>query len=314
MLKELSSEDLKLLMELQYNFPISETPYTDLAYKLDLNPDYVISKLLEFKRSGIIKRVGANLNYKSIGFIKTACLVAFACRDDEVQRIARIINESFPDINLKHNYLRDHERYKVWFTVKGESLEKIFKEVEEVANACKVKDYLVLPSKRVYKMSVKYDLYKGISWSYGVERDPETVEDEELIDLLIKLQNIPISERPFKFEGYSEIEVVEIVKEMIKKGVFRDFYGVLRERAIGFKENGMNLVKTDEPEKVARKLLNYPQITHLVERNTPDNWRYPLYFMVHADEREKIECFKRDVSEDLGVEITTLYSIASLKD
>ncbi len=314
MLKELSSEDIKLLMELQYNFPISETPYTDLAYKLDLNPDYVISKLLEFKRLGIIKRVGANLNYRAIGFIRKACLIAFSCRDDEVQRIAKIINESFPDINLKHNYLRDHEKYKVWFTVKGESLEKIFGEVERVAKACNVKDYLILPSRRVYKMSVKYDLYKGISWSYGVEREPKIVEDKELIDLLIKLQNIPISERPFKFEGYSEVEVVEIVREMIRKGVFRDFYGVLRERAIGFKENGMNLVKTEEPEKVARKLLNYPQITHLVERDVPDSWRYPIYFMVHADEREKIENFRREVSEDLDVEILTLYSIASLKD
>ncbi|ADB57092.1 Lrp/AsnC family transcriptional regulator [Archaeoglobus profundus] len=314
MSRELSSEDLELLMELQYNFPISETPYTDLAYRLDLDPDSVISKLSNFKKIGIIKRVGANLNYKAIGFIKVACLVAFACKDNDVQRIARVINESFPDINLKHNYLRDHERYKVWFTVKGESLEKIFEEVERVAKACDVKDYLILPSKRVYKMSVKYDLYKGISWSYGVERDPETVEDRDLIDLIIRLQNIPILERPFKFEGYSETEVVDIIKEMIKKGVFRDFYGVLRERAIGFKENGMNLVRTDEPEKIARKLLKYPQITHLVERGVPENWKYPIYFMVHASEREKIEDFKREVSEELGVEILTLYSVANLKD
>ena len=311
MLKELSSDDLRLLMAVQYEFPISETPFTDLAYELDLNPRYVIDRLREFKRKGILKRVGANLNYRAIGFIKKACLVAFNCRD--VERVARIINESFPDLNLKHNFLRDHERYNIWFTVKDESLEKIRKRVEEVAKLCNVRDYLILPSKRVYKMSVKYDLYRGISWSYGFEREPKEVE-KDLVDIVLKLQSIPIEERPFRFDGYSELEVVDIVREMIKRGVFRDFYGVLRERAIGFKENGMNLVKTENPERVAKKLLRYPQITHLVERDVPENWRYPIYFMVHANSRDKIEEFKGEVCDELGIEILTLYSLANLKD
>lgn len=312
MLKGLSSEDLKILMEIQYNFPITETPFIDLAQNLDLDPSFVIERLREFKKIGILKRVGANLNYKAIGFIKKACLIAFSCRDDEVEKVANAINEKFPDINLKHNFLRDHEKYKIWFTLKDESIEKIREKVVELAEKLRIRDYLILPSKRVYKMSVKYDLYRGISWSYGVEREPEEVE-KDLVDVVLRLQNIPIEERPFKFEGYSESEIVDIIKEMIEKGVFRDFYGILRERAIGFKENGMNLVKTDEPEKVAKRLLRYPQITHLVERDVPENWNYPIYFMVHANSREKIEGFKREVCDDLGIEILTLYSLANLK-
>lgn len=311
MLRELSSDDLRILMAIQYNFPISETPFVDLAQNLDLNPNFVIDRLRDLKRMGFIKRIGANLNYKAIGSIRRACLIAFSCKDEDVYKIARAINESFSNLKLKHNFLRDHEKYKIWFTVKDESIEKIREKVEDLARICNVDNYLILPSKRVYKMSVKYDLYRGISWSYGFEREPKEVESE-LVDLVLKLQDIPIEERPFKFSNYSENEVVDVINEMLKKGVFRDFYGVLRERAIGFNENGMNLVKTDCPREIAKKLLRYPQITHLVEREVPENWKFPLYFMVHANSREKIENFKRIVCNDLNVEILTLYSLEDL--
>ncbi len=312
-LRELSSEDKRILMAIQYDFPISETPFIDLSQNLDLSLNKLILRLKEFKQRGIIKRIGANLNYKAIGFIKRACLIAFACDYRDVYKIAKTINESFPDINLKHNYLREHERYKIWFTLKDESFEKIADKVKKVAEMCGVKDYLILPSKRVYKMNVKYDLYKGISWSYGFEKEPKEV-DREIVDLIVRLQDIPIDERPFRFKGYSECEVVDLIREMLEKGVFRDFYGVLRERAIGFNENGMNMIRTEKPERIAKKLLKYPQITHLVEREFPKNWDYSLYFMVHADVRKKIEEFKKLVQEDLDVEITTLYSVTSLKE
>jgi len=306
-LRVLSSEDKRILMAIQYNFPISETPFIDIAHDLNLDPRKLISKLREFKERGIIKRIGANLNYKAIGFIKRACLVAFSCRMEDVPRIAKMINESFPEINLKHNYLRDHERYRVWFTLKDASIERIFERVENVAEVCGVNDYLILPSKRVYKMSVKYDLYKGISWSYGFEREPSEV-DSDLVDTVVKLQDIPIEEKPL------DSDVVSLIREMLKKGVFRDFYGVLSERAIGFNENGMNIVRTENPERVARKLLKFPQITHLVERECFGDWNYSIYFMVHADDRVKIENFRREVEDDLKIEVETLYSLVNLKD
>ena len=78
----------------------------------------------------------------------------------------------------------------------------------------------------------------------------------------------------------------------------------------------MNLVKIEpkEAEKIALKLVkDFPQITHLVERSVPENWKYPIYFMIHADSRQKIESIRREVSERFGVEVITLYSKMNLK-
>ncbi len=315
--------DKKILMAVQYELPLTEQPFSDLAEELGLKSEVLIDRLREFRRDGVLKRVGANLNYRAFGRIGRAVLVAFACRDEDVPRVAKTINESIDTIRLKHNYLRDHPRYRVWFTFKGRNLDELIEKVREIATKCGVEDYLLLPSKRVYKMDVKYDLFRGISWSErGLERvDVPKVEELGIpAEMLFELErNLPIDERPFKAVaeryGYSESELVDLVSELIERGVIRDFSGVLRERKIGFSENGMNMVRIDpeEAEKLALKLVNeFPQITHLVEREVPENWAYPLYFMVHADSREKIERVRREVEERYGVEVVTLYSIKNL--
>ncbi len=314
----------RILMEVQYNLPLTEHPFVDLAENLGLNANEIIEKLKEFKQKGIIKRIGANLNYKAFKNIGKAVLVAFACSEDDVLRIARIINESIDSISLKHNFLRNHERYKIWFTFKGRSKEELLRKVEELAKKCGVDDYLFLPSKRVYKMDVKYDLFKGISWSEkGLEKDDVPKVDELGIDarMLFELERkLPISERPFKDVAskysYRESELVDLIAELIDKGVIRDFSGVLRESKIGFRENGMNMVKIEPEEagKLALRLVrNFPQITHLVEREVPERWCYPIYFMVHADSRDKIEDVRKEVEEKYGIEILTLYSRMNLK-
>jgi DNA-binding Lrp family transcriptional regulator len=314
-MSKVSSSDVDILMAVQYNLPLTEQPFVDLAEYLGVKAEDLLKSLRRLKVEGYIKRIGANANYKAFGIIRKACLVAFACDDNDVFRIADVINRSFNPLSLKHNFWREHDKYKVWFTVKGKSLDEIVKAVESVAKACGVDDYLILPSKRVYKMDVKYDLRKGISWSYGVEKENVPLVEDLGLDakFLLKLQDLAIVERPFKFDGYKEGEVVDLIAELIKKGVFRDFSGVLIERKIGFKENGMNIVKTDKPSSIAKKLLKYNQITHLVEREVPEHWEYPLYFMVHADEREKIEALRDRIADELGLEIVTLYSKANLK-
>ena len=172
-------------------------------------------------------------------------------------------------------------------------------------------------------MDVKYDLFRGISWSNkGIE--PETVPfvDDLGLDskMLRELENLEVKERPFRQfadNGYSESEVVELIAELIKKGVVRDFSGVLSERRIGINENGMTVIKPEgSAEEVALTLLNdLPQITHLIERNVPENWEYPVYFMMHASSKSQIEETRKKVLEyDNVADVRILYSKMDLKD
>uniref|UniRef100_A0A7J2TGY3 Lrp/AsnC family transcriptional regulator n=1 Tax=Archaeoglobus fulgidus TaxID=2234 RepID=A0A7J2TGY3_ARCFL len=300
--------DFELLMTVQYSMPISATPLEDLADEIGRSYEEVERKLKEYKASGILKRYGANMNYRAFPNYRQSSLIGFKISEEKAKKINELGER------VKHNFLRDSD-FNVWFTLKGRDIEEIRKIAAKLAEELGAEDYVFLPTKRVYKMDVKYHLYKGISWSYGLEPEKVASLEELGLDESIKiLENLPISRRPFRELGMDEEGTVDLIRELIKKGVVRDFSGVLSERGIGFKYNGMNVLKTRNPEAVARDLLSFPEITHLVERITDEKWNYPIYFMVHAVDREKIEAVARRALEISGVEeLKIIYSRANLK-
>ena len=311
--------DKELLMKSQYEMPVTETPFYDLAERLEKDEDYVINRLKEYIKSGIIKKIGPQLNYRAFRAISHAALVGAEVRD--VERAVEIINA---EKSVKHNFLREHEVYNIWFTLKASGKEKLFEKIHYLMKKCGIENYVILPSVRVYKMDVKYDLYNGVSLGVNREMVKDVPGVEELgIDgemLRDMERNFGVEERPFKkFSekyGYTEGELADLISELIEKRVVRDFYAVLNGHVAGFRENGMNLVKTEKPEMVARKLIKgIPEITHLVQREVPENWNYPLYFMVHAVSRNVIEKIAGRAKDLESIdELKILYSLKSFKD
>lgn len=316
------SDEIKLLMGVQYEMPLTVDPFVDLADNLGLPVKYVFGKLKEFLERGVIKRIGGSLNYKAFRVISKAALVGASVENGRIEMVAKTINSQKP----KHNFLREHERYNVWFTIKGKSEKEVVDKTAELMDRCDVKDYVVLPSKKVHKMDVKYDLVRGTSWSEKRVEPGEIPFVDELglnRELLKKIEKLDVVERPFKdkgFEdfGFSEREMVALIGGLKFKGVIRDFNGVLSERNIGINENGMTVLRpkdTSDIKYLVSKLIDeVPQITHLVERKVPPEWPYPIYFMVHAVNKGPIEEIRDYVSTFPEVEeARILYSKMDLK-
>ncbi len=302
-------------MEVQYSLPLSTTPFVDLAENMGRDAGEVIRRLKHYFASGVLKRCGLNLNYRALSSYRRAALVGL--RAENFERVAEIINRH-DEFRVKHNFLRD-DFYNVWFTIKGRDVEEIRTAVETIALEAGINEYIILPTKRIYKMDVKYDLYRGVSWS---ERGLEPENVPKLSELgfdegfVRSLESLEIAERPFLGFEYGEEEVVDIIEELMERGVGRDFSGVLRERKVGFRENGMTVVRTEKVKRVAMLLLDtFPQITHLIERVVDRRWNYPLYFMVHAVRRDPIERIRERVLNLEDVEdARTIYSRANLRE
>jgi DNA-binding Lrp family transcriptional regulator len=300
--------DVDLLMEAQYNFPLVERPYKALGERLGVDEGWVIERLRELVKVGVLKRIGAILNYKSRGL--EAALVGMAVPEDIIEEVAAEVNK---DPYVSHNFQRDYKPYNLWFVTKANSREELEAKVAAVAKRYGL-DYVILYSLRSYKVDVRFDLRRGVSWTKGEllpENPPPLSSLGVPMAFFSKVKSLPLTPEPFKEAaevlGVSVGEALTKIREFIKLGVLRDLHATLDGEAVGFRENAMVVLREPVCEAAAR--LNIT--THVVLRNTvPGKWEYPCYFMVHGVSRQILEDYVKDAVKQLGVsDYRMLYSV-----
>ncbi|WP_031513667.1 AsnC family transcriptional regulator [Desulfofalx alkaliphila] len=149
---KLDAIDRKLLNMAQSNFPIVARPYKELGHRLGISEEQVIERLQRLKDEDYIRRLGGIFDSRKLGYKGTLCGIKVpAHRIDEV---AAVVN-SYPGIT--HNYLREGE-YNMWFTVLANSPDKVKKILEEISEKTGITDILNLPSERVFKVLVNFEL------------------------------------------------------------------------------------------------------------------------------------------------------------
>ena len=144
--------DLKLLAAVQDGFPITSRPFQDLGLALGLEEDEVISRLAELQKEGLVRRIGPILDLRRMG--KSGILAALAVSLDEADSVADTVS-LYPEVS--HNYLRPNDSgYNLWFTVSGteERIQDILQEIRAKTG----KEMLVLPTLRIFKIGVKFDI------------------------------------------------------------------------------------------------------------------------------------------------------------
>jgi len=149
--KNLDEKDKQLLRILQKEFPLSQRPFLDIAKKLQWTEDDVISRINNLSESKIIRKLGAIIDPKKIGYVSILATIDVA--EDKVEETGAIINEH-PGVT--HNYLREGHP-NIWFTItesNKESLEKSLTEVEKRTGA----NIIRMPVIREFKIGVKLDI------------------------------------------------------------------------------------------------------------------------------------------------------------
>ncbi|GAB6147549.1 Lrp/AsnC family transcriptional regulator [Stetteria hydrogenophila] len=278
--------DASVLMALQYRFTLSEDPYRDAAEAVGVSVDELLGRARRLAGAGALKRVGFYLNYRSTGL--SATLVAYRSGG----RLRELAEYYKTDDLATHVYLRDHPYFDVWVVVKRPSREELEAHIEEVSRKLGV-EYVILYSKRTYKLSVKYDVYTGLSRAgrYAwVNPSPPRPEDLGYpLSLARLLRILPLEPRPYRGIaqriGMSEGEVVEAARAMLEKGVLGDPGAALDGHRIGFRENAMVVMEpAGSEEELCECVSRLPFTTHVVLRDPKPRhaWRHTCYFMVHA--------------------------------
>jgi DNA-binding Lrp family transcriptional regulator len=144
--------DRRILDALQQDFPVSERPFDILAQRLGLDPDLLWQRVEALRKSGVIRRLGASLDSRKLGFRST--LAAVRVGPDVVDRAAEAIGRH-PEVT--HSYLRDHE-FNIWFTIIAADDRKIDTILQEIRTELSLKpsDVLNLPLKRLFKLDARF--------------------------------------------------------------------------------------------------------------------------------------------------------------
>lgn len=270
---------------LQNGLPICARPFAEIARELGGNEKEVLQQLRQLKKSGIIRRIGAVINYHALG--KTGTLVTAAIPEQMLGEVIETVNSLEA---VSHNYLRKHH-YNLWFTLQADSREKIRVELAKLSARFNI-EFHSLPVVRIFKLDVRFDAQGSEQiLSCDAAEAPKT-EAVELTgiqsQMLSKLQEpVVLAAEPFaRFceQGLEIEEVLRIIKELSDNGVVRRIAAIVDHRKLGFAANILFAAKVAEDRiaQAGRTLSDFGPVSHCYQRRTVEKWPYNLYAMMHA--------------------------------
>ena len=232
----------EILYRIQKSFPLVKRPFEQIAKELNISEDEVLKILQKEKENKIIRQTSAIFDTKKLGY--TSSLVAFEIAAEDIDDAVIILN-SHPGIS--HNYERNHT-YNIWFTlaIAPNSKSTLEDTIATLAKLTKAKDYIILPTLKLFKISVKLDTTNQAEKKEKVARtDFKGMElNDYHYNIIKEAQNdIEITQEPFKEIveklNISYDEFFSVLEEFQETGVMRRFASILNHRHAGFGANAM---------------------------------------------------------------------------
>jgi len=309
----------ELLFQMQNAFPMTQRPFEVIANELDTTEEEILSMVQKLKDEKIIRQTSAIFDTKRLGY--KSSLVAFKVDEDKVDQAAEIIN-AHPGVS--HNYLRNHD-YNIWFTMAVEPDSKLGleKTIEILKERTGAKDAIILPTLKMFKISVKMDTTGKRAKKEKVKKlaHKEIELTPQHIAVIKELQkDITVVKEPFK-EAAEKLSLsyesfFEIAKELKESGVMRRFATILNHRKAGFGANAMSVwaVPEEKGEEIGREMAEFSAVSHCYLRPSYPNWPYNLFAMVHAKTQEECDSLIEEMAKESGLtEYGKLYSTVEFK-
>jgi len=144
--------DRAILNEIQSDFPLTPRPYLAIARRLRRTEKEILGRVKGLRERGIIRRIGGNFHSRKLNFTSTLCAARVPA--DKVGRFVEVVNRY---AGVTHNYLRNHD-YNIWFTFIAQDTGRIEQALKEISERTGVKEILNLPSVKLFKIKVDFEV------------------------------------------------------------------------------------------------------------------------------------------------------------
>jgi len=140
----------RLLNEYQHNFPVTSTPYADIAERLGVNEQTILDLLKELDKTNVLSRVGPVFRPNRVG---VSTLAAMAVPEHKLEKVADIIS-SYSAVN--HNYEREHH-FNLWFVVTAENQDQLDNTLKDMQLKTDIR-IMSLPMEKDYHIDLGFPL------------------------------------------------------------------------------------------------------------------------------------------------------------
>ena len=148
---DLDAQDRAIVNSLQGGFPLSETPFADVAEDLGLGEDDLIERIERLLALGALSRFGPLYHAERLGGGLT--LAAMEVPDADFERVAEIVNGF---VEVAHNYARDHT-LNMWFVLATEEPERIAEVCREIEAATGLTVYN-MPKQEEFFIGLRFEV------------------------------------------------------------------------------------------------------------------------------------------------------------
>ena len=127
--------DKNIINTLQYDFPVCERPFAQLAETLNSTEDELIKRVQSMLDTGLLTRFGPMYNAVNMGGALSLC--AMKVPEDRFDEVTEQVN-AFEQV--AHNYQRDHEM-NMWFVLATESQQDLENTLDAIENSTGIPVY-----------------------------------------------------------------------------------------------------------------------------------------------------------------------------
>ncbi|GGN92718.1 MULTISPECIES: AsnC family transcriptional regulator [Haloarcula] len=143
---DFSALDRRVLLEIQEGFPLTATPYRDVADAVDADVDDVLVAIERLREDGCIKRIGCVVNHITTGFDNN-CMVVWDVPDERLDELGQRVGE-LPYVTLCYHRPRRPDQdwpYDLFTMIHGRDGDAVDEKIDELSG-----EYLPFDHDRLY--------------------------------------------------------------------------------------------------------------------------------------------------------------------
>jgi DNA-binding Lrp family transcriptional regulator len=130
--------------------------------------------------------------------------------------------------------------------------------------------------------------------------------------------DLPLQSRPYadlaRQLGITDLEIVERRKSLKDRGAIRRVAAVLRHQKAGYTVNAMVAwkVSREDADSFAAQVIDTDRISHCYWRDTPPDFAYSMFTMLHCHSDEEMDTILKNISR--RTKVTEYVMLRSIKE